>query len=120
MTMFADSKVVLGYHGAGLANALFSPAGVVVLEFTTMEDVDSASLWRTNAVLQRIHPSMTWIQHAVDMDHLDNATGDFIGAVSATRIRRHRDQLIKQVQRVRLPPGILFNAMNLLKQELRA
>lgn len=118
MDMFAQSKVVIGYHGAGLANVLFSPPGTVVLEFTTMKDVGSRAVWRTNAVLEKIHPNLTWIQHAVDLDRLDHdstGVGTFVDAVNAAQDRNH---FIKSVKRVYISPGVLFNAFSRLKKEI--
>ena len=118
MAMFAQSNVVIGYHGAGLANALFSPAGTIVLEFTTMKDVDSIALWRTNAVIGKVHPNLTWIQHAVDLDRLDNGSDGAAKFVDAVRVTPDRDHLIKDVRFVRVSPGVLFNAMKRLEQEV--
>ena len=118
MAMFAQSKVVIGYHGAGLANALFSPAGTIVLEFTTMKDVDSMALWRTNAAIERIHSNMTWIQHAVDLDHLDNGQGSAGAFVDAVRATPDRDHLIKDIKYVHISSGVMFNAFTRLKREM--
>lgn len=121
MAVFSQSKVVVGYHGAGLANVLFSPPGTVVLEYTSLADVDSTALWRSNANLTRLHPNLTWIQHAVDIDRLDNGPTEakaFADTVRLTRNHRHRNQLIKRAERVYVSPGALFNSISRLKKEL--
>lgn len=120
MALFAPSKIIIGYHGAGLANALFSPAGTIVLEFTTMKDIGSRALWRTNAVIERIHPNLTWIQHAVDLDHLDNGPGSAGTFLDAVRSSPDRDHLIKNIKRIFISPSVLLNAISRVKKEMAA
>ncbi len=117
MGIFSQSRVIVGYHGAGLANALFTPLGTVVLEYTTMSDINSTTLWRSNAGLAKMHPDLTWIQHAVDVDRLDQGPGKgtATNAVRATRNSMLRDQLIKQAPHVHISDAVLFNSINRLK-----
>lgn len=120
MAMFPQSKVIVGYHGTGLANALFSPPGTIVLEFTTMRDIASNALWRSNAGLAKVHPNLTWIQHAVDVDRLDNGgeREHIIDRVRAARDQSHRDRIIKQVKQVHISAEVLFNAISRIKRIL--
>ena len=121
MAAFSQSKVIVGYHGAGLVNALFSPPGAVVLEFTTMRDVNTTALWRSNAGLATIHPKLKWIQHAVDVDRLDNESGtaDVVDAVSKIKTHSERDRFIKAVKQIHISRGVLFNSIASLQYQLR-
>ena len=76
------------------------------------------ALWRTNAAIERIHSNLTWIQHAVDLDHLDNGQGSAGAFVDAVRATPDRDHLIKDIKYVHISSGVMFNAFTRLKREM--
>ena len=57
--LFQDARVVVGYHGAGFANALFqraAPACAVEI----VAAYDDGRPWRTNEELVRFNAGLTW------------------------------------------------------------
>lgn len=81
MELFANAKVIVGYHGARLANAAFSPPFTVVLEYTTFYDMDAHRLWRTNEKVAKVHGvsidmdkiNLEFSANVTDADHLSKA-----------------------------------------------
>jgi len=83
--LFATASVVVGFHGAGLVNAVFAPPGALVAEITwwsnslpkTCPDTLDAAcpafaagqerIWRTNSGVMDLHPRLLWWTHALPL-----------------------------------------------------
>ena len=119
MKMFAGSRVVVGYHGAGLANALFCPKGTVVLEYTTFKNVTGKSFWRSNEAIATKNNDIKWILHYVDTDRLsDDANATNFGRVEGT-LRHHPDpdHYVKDLS-VKLSRGVIYNSITRIKTNM--
>jgi hypothetical protein len=114
---FAKSSVIVGWHGAGLAGALFSNAGTIVLEYTTLSGFGERTLWRTNGVIATIHGNLTWITHVVDIDRLVNGNATIANAISS-KTGRDRSRYIKRLREVRITDGVLYNSIREVKREI--
>lgn len=90
--LFARACVVVGYHGAGLANTLFNPPGSMVVEVTTYgapyysapfgkqhpwrAQAVHMGIWRTNNdVVQHmgtrtVPVHVDWVIYMIELDHL--------------------------------------------------
>ena len=67
--MFARAAAVVGVHGAGHVNALFSRPGTAVLELGPVKHSGgSEELWRTNADVASAHGSLRWLTYALRHD----------------------------------------------------
>ena len=101
MELFARASAVVGYHGAGAANLVFTPGAVLSIELTTLLDGNPRpylvklehgqdhhsthpELWRTNArgIITAQNPSITWWafaipkQRVIDHNRRNNANAD--------------------------------------------
>lgn len=117
LAQFAKSRVIVGWHGAGLAGALFSDPGTIVLEYTTLADIDEMREWRSNEVIAKIHGNLTWIKHVVDMEHLENGNTTVMRTISRKR-GKDRDMYIKGLKKIRLTPADLLNSVSHIKKEI--
>jgi hypothetical protein len=109
--IFAQSRVVVGYHGAGLANTLFCSSGTIVLEYTTFHDMNATKLWRSNEKgIAGKHGHLKWLKHTIDVDRLANMTD----LRSSTDV----DHYIKGLRYVELTGSTLFNSVQRVKEEL--
>ena len=69
LQLFARARAVVGFHGAGLVNALFAVAPVVVVEVTTW--ILPRVTWRTNrAGVLHWSFNMDWVTHHIDCEEL--------------------------------------------------
>jgi hypothetical protein len=79
--MFTNAAGVIGYHGAGFANALFTARPSCIMELTTWYDLESTRPWRTNRFLIRESPYLFWytlhIKLQTLLDANPNATFKF-------------------------------------------
>jgi hypothetical protein len=108
--IFANAQVVVGYHGAGLANAIFSPWGAIVLEYTTFHDMNATHLWRSNSAVAKMHGGLTWLRHAIDIDRLTDL--DTLANSTDT------DHFIKGLRDVTLTGATMYNSIQRIKEEL--
>jgi hypothetical protein len=108
--IFADAQVVVGYHGVGLANAIFSPWGAIVLEYTTFQDMNATRPWRSNSAVAKMHGGLTWLRHAIDIDRLTDL--DTLANSTDT------DHFIKDLRDVTLTGATMYNSIERIKQEL--
>jgi hypothetical protein len=102
--------VVVGYHGAGLANALFSPPNTVVVEYTTFLDINETQLWRTNQKIAQLHGKLLWLKHTIDIDRLTS--------LSKLANTTNPDHYIKDLTSVEVPGSALFNSIERVKEVL--
>lgn len=107
LSIFANSRVVIGYHGAGLANAIFCASGTIVLEYTTFQDATSLALWRSNEVIAELHGNLTWIKYGIDIDRLENP-------YKLHRVK-DKDHYIKDLQQVKITAATLYNSIERIK-----
>lgn len=91
--MFAHSQVVVGYHGAGLANALFCPS-------------DASKMWRSNERIKPYHGSLTWLKHTIDVDRLT--------PLSKLANNSDVDHYIKDLRDVEVTGSTLYNSIETL------
>lgn len=75
--MFVLANLIAGYHGAGIANAMFTSRPACVLEVSTFKDLKSKKPWRTNADLIKVSPNLAeWetyklpLKQLLDANHL--------------------------------------------------
>ena len=108
--IFANARVVVGYHGAGFANAVFSPWGTIVLEYTTFYDMNGTRLWRTNGKIAQIHGGLAWLRHGIDVDRLTDL--DTLANTHDT------DHFIKDLKYVQLTGATMYNSIERVKHEL--
>lgn len=65
--LFADASSVVGFHGAGFANTLFSPPSAAVIEFTVLQPDGYRGLWRTTeAVGDEREWDLLWVPLGID------------------------------------------------------
>jgi hypothetical protein len=112
VSLFYDSRVVVGYHGAGFANTIFCRNETIVLEFTTFHDLNGTKLWRTNEGVAQKHKGLKWIKHTIDIDHLT----DLDKLLNAT----DKDKYIKSLRYVALTGSDMHNSIERVKMELRS
>lgn len=117
LATFAGSRVVVGWHGAGFVGTLFSDPDTVVLEYTTLAGPGERTLWRTNAILAKLQ-NLTWIQHAVDLDRLENGSAEAMAAISKASPGSDRNHVIKEMSDIRLTPAVLFNSIRQVQEDL--
>ena len=72
MDIFANTALIVGYHGAGFANAFYSPNGTCVIEISTEEDLSGSKPWRTNsvAISERIANRVRWVTTNINLKPL--------------------------------------------------
>jgi len=58
--IFTNAASVIGYHGAGFANALFTARPSCMMELSTWKDLESTRPWRTNRFLTKESPYLFW------------------------------------------------------------
>mmetsp|Transcript_3139 Transcript_3139/g.8050 ORF Transcript_3139/g.8050 Transcript_3139/m.8050 type:complete len:400 (+) Transcript_3139:54-1253(+) len=65
ISLFAHASGVIGYHGAGAVNTLFSSRPLCMLEITTFMDADFSdnTVWRSNKKLAAINKNLIWLTH---------------------------------------------------------
>jgi hypothetical protein len=68
--IFSNSRVVVGFHGAGLVNTLFCRPETIALEYTTFHDIQAERMWRSNETVGFVHGSLKWLKHGIDIDPL--------------------------------------------------
>lgn len=67
ITKFYDADIVIGFHGAGLANIIFCRNSTVVIEIsltTNLQEftmIKNTSIWRTNRMVGLVHGAIHWI-----------------------------------------------------------
>jgi hypothetical protein len=67
LRLFGRSSLVIGYHGAGHANALFSPPGSVIVEFAFSHPLDRSKLYYSQVgVICRVRSGMHCFERPVD------------------------------------------------------
>ena len=71
---FMEARVIIGAHGAGLANAIFSSPGTVIIEISfSYENLGvhvsaNTAIWRTNGPpIVGANPGLKWQVYAVDV-----------------------------------------------------
>jgi hypothetical protein len=102
--MFAHSQVVVGYHGAGLANALFCPSDA------SFYDMDASKMWRSNERIKPYHGSLTWLKHTIDVDRLT--------PLPKLANNSDVDHYIKDLRDVEVTGSTLYNSIETVKKEL--
>jgi len=108
--IFANARVVVGYHGAGFANTIFSPWDTIVLEYTTFHDMNGTRLWRTNVKIAQIHGGLTWLRHGIDMDRLTD--------LDTLEKNHDTDHFIKDLKYVQLTGATMYNSIERIKHAL--
>jgi len=85
IALFAEASVVAGPHGAGLANLLFAPRGVKLVEFFPNSRI--APLYGRCAQIAGGQAAWAWtdFSHPTDLDRLLPALRDFLGAPAVAR-----------------------------------
>ena len=122
--LFADARVVVGFHGAGFINAAFCRRGAVVAELSFLLNESAAPIdlrpFRSNSVGVRAiaAPGVRWLVHALPAAaaHLPDAA-----ELDAARERIHdRDHTLKQASRIDVPPIDVFNLVSAVNTLLQA
>lgn len=109
--IFANSRIVVGFHGAGFINTLFSPPGTVVLEYTTFLDMNATQFWRSNeAIVGTIHGELNWIRHTIDVDRLTS-----LEILANSSDKSH---YIKHIQYINITGSELHNSIKRAKAAL--
>jgi hypothetical protein len=109
--LFAGSKVVVGYHGAGLVNTLFCPPDAIVLEYTTFRNMNATRMWRSNEGIAKLHDPLRWLKHTIDIDRLSN--------LSALANTSDPDHFIKSLPYVEVTGSTLYNSIQRVKESLQ-
>jgi hypothetical protein len=110
---FSNARIVVGFHGAGHANAIFCQNETVVVELSWYQDAKSDKLWRTNDKVGRLHGRLHWLVYALRLSesiptwHDINKKGN--GPVS---------ELFQEMKKVHLPTADALNVVNLIKAAL--
>jgi hypothetical protein len=118
--LFASASVVIGFHGAGVVNAVFGPQSAVIMELTLLAD-EAAPLprpFRSNAIplLPLLPPASRWLTYALPATaaHLPNATE--LAALKETKT--DRDHVLKHASDIRVSPVDVFNIAAAIKAML--
>jgi hypothetical protein len=106
--LFANARVVMGVHGAGLVNSVFCRVGTLVIEITTFaEEAGSASLkvWRANMPQVYVGLGVDFSLHLVGHHHLRppipaNVT-DWDHALKPSNLQLSREHIYLLVEEVR-------------------
>ena len=74
VALFANARAVVGYHGAGFANTMFSTHGACVVEASTHSDLAGNGLWRTNAFMcLPWNPNLRWVVYRIPLAEMLSA-----------------------------------------------
>lgn len=78
--IFTNAAGVIGYHGAGFANALFTARRSCMMELSTWKDLESTIPWRTNRFLARESPYLFWYTLRIRLQTLLDANPNIANA----------------------------------------
>ena len=101
MDIFANTALIVGYHGAGFANAFYSPNGTCVIEISTEEDLSGSKPWRTNsvAISERIANRVRWVTTNINLKPLLEANG-IMAPAQAKFLKKDPNHKIKNLKKV--------------------
>lgn len=100
--IFTNAAGVVGYHGAGFANALFTARPSCIMELTTWKDLESTRPWRTNRFLTKESPYLVWHTLRIKLQTLLDANP---GVAKASRAK----DIIKELRIIKLSESDVGN-----------
>jgi len=95
--LFVGAVGVVGYHGAGFVNALFTDHEVCAQEITTWKDAKSTEAWRSNEWLAQFNLRLHWNTYALPLSELLEAN-----SVKDVHGNKDMDHFIKDLKWVHL------------------
>lgn len=110
---FSNARIVVGFHGAGHANAIFCQNETVVVELSWYQDAKSDKLWRTNNKVGTIHGKLHWILYALRLSESIPTWRDINGKGNGPV-----SELFQDMKKVHLPTADALNVVNLIKAAL--
>jgi hypothetical protein len=99
LTIFHSAESIVGYHGAGFANAVFS-RHACAHELTTFKtlrnDISKENIWRSNMERVLIHTTkLSWHIHLIPLEQMVMANANWLTATSPhwnETLRLHRER----------------------------
>jgi hypothetical protein len=133
ISLFARASIIFGYHGAGLANIVFSKLGAIIVEFGLLDGfVDSATgIYRRSAQQTcRILPGLLCGEVGVELESALNLSEQqrFRDLVSQSKnltfpVNDHRhpaNNFLHQKTCIGLSKPLILNTINAVRVSLRA
>jgi hypothetical protein len=104
--IFTNAAGVVGYHGAGFANVLFTARPSCVIELTTWTSLEKIRTWRTNKFLAKESPHLSWrilqieLQTLIDANNVKLEQIKSVDWVKELKVIRLLDSDVRNVERI--------------------
>jgi hypothetical protein len=112
--LFQSAQVVVGYHGAGLANTAFCKNDTLVIEISLFMDLNMTKHWRTNSEVGILNKGLTWNTIWLPLNATGFASENEI-MIRATRKKLDLDHFIKE-RPVVIPREYAFHVASTIKK----
>jgi len=107
--IFHEADVIVGYHGAAMANILFASRQICFIEISTYASTDMSRSWRTNSnTLRNFRPDLNIFVYRIPLDH-----GWPTLNTSNVDVHEDADHYIKEFTDISLPKSDIDNVVNI-------
>lgn len=114
--LFAPADVVIGFHGAGFINCMWSKAGSLALEISALQDWNGTKKWRTNRRVATHHGrGLRWVTYWL---RLQSIIGQQNITEQAYNDVQDKDHWLKANARASIETWDMINIVDMIKEHI--
>lgn len=111
---FTNADVVIGFHGAGFVNCMWSKPGTLALEISSYSDWENTKVWRSNRQVVEAHSKLRWITYWLRLQSvIPNMTRGDYEAI------QDKDHWIKDRARAAIPHADVLNMLEIIMNHVK-